>query len=287
VTYSIVARDPATGGFGVGVETHQPCVGGIVPWVRAGVGAVATQSFANINFGPQGLALMEEGLPAERALAAIIAGDDLASRRQVALIDGSGNPAVHTGEDCIPFASHVIGEGYSAQANMMTSAGVPEAMAAAFERKEGHLAERIMAALDAAQAAGGDIRGSQSAAILVREPGPRSATWDLRIDNSATPLEELRRLVQIRLAGYLLSPPNLTESTPLEVAMAAHAEASRLYPSDEQTFWFAMNGLVGMGEVERAVELLEPLFLRAPQWSELLRRLTLPNALPLKERFGL
>jgi len=287
MTYSIVACDPATGALGVGVQTHQPCVGAIVPWVKAGVGAVATQSFANINFGPQGLALMEEGLPAGRALAAVIAGDDMPGRRQVALLDNSGAAAVHTGEHCIPFAGHVIGEGYSAQANMMTNQGVPEAMAAAFERSTGHLAERIMAALDAVQAAGGDIRGSQSAAILVREPGPRASTWDLRADNSRTPLQDLRALLNIRLAGRLLSPPGLTEASPLEVALAAYQEASRLYPSDEQTFWFALNTLVAMGQVEKAVELLEPLFLRAPHWRELLRRLELPNALVLRPRFGL
>ena len=285
MTYSISARDAATGALGVGVQTHQPCVGAIVPWVKVGVGAVATQSFANINFGPQGLALMEEGLPAGRALAALLAGDDMPARRQVALIDDTGAAAVHTGADCIPFAGHVIGEGFSAQANMMTNEGVPEAMAAAFEAAQGHLAERIMAALEAAQAAGGDIRGSQSAAILVREPGPRASTWDLRIDNSATPLLDLRTLLNIRMAGRLLPSFTTPQSAPLEEALAAHAEASRLYPSDEQTFWFAVNGLVAMGHDDEAVHLLEPLFEKAPQWRELLHRLTLPGAVALQSRF--
>jgi uncharacterized Ntn-hydrolase superfamily protein len=254
--------------------------------VEVGVGAVATQSFANVNFGPQGLALLREGLPAGRALAALIAGDDLPGRRQVALIDDTGTAAVHTGKDCIPYAGHVVGEGFSAQANMMTSEGVPEAMASAFGASTGHLAERIMAALEAAQAAGGDIRGSQSAAILVREPGPRASTWDLRIDNSRAPLEDLRTLLNIRLAGRLLGRSRQGEAPSLEAVEAAYAEAAQLYPSDEQAFWFALDGLAAMGELDRAVALLEPLFARAPQWKELLRRLDLPNAVAIKGRFG-
>jgi uncharacterized Ntn-hydrolase superfamily protein len=287
MTYSIVARDPATGALGVGVQTHQPCVGAIVPWVKPGVGAVATQSFANINFGPQGLALLEEGLPAGRALSALVAGDDLPGRRQVAVIADGGSAAVHTGDDCIPFASHVIGATYSAQANMMTNEGVPEAMAATFEAATGHLAERIMAALEAAQDAGGDIRGSQSAAILVRERGPRASIWDLRADNSANPNAELRTLLNIRLAGALLSPANVTRDTPLDEAMARFRQAQALHPSDEQTFWFAVNSLTGMGQEPKAAELLGPLFERAPQWRELLRRLTLPGAVAIRPRLGL
>lgn len=284
MTYSIVARDTDTGALGVGVQTHQPAVGAIVPWVKFGVGAVATQSFANINFGPQGLALLETGLSAGSALAAIIAGDDMEYRRQVAIIDDTGTAAVHTGSDCIPFASHIVGEGFSAQANMMASEGVPEAMAAGYAAARGPLAVRILAALEAAQAAGGDIRGSQSAAILVREPGPLSSTWDLRIDNSRAPLEELRTLVNVRLAGQMLSQ-QITDSTPLEVAMAVYREASRLNPSDEQTFWFAVDTLMDLGCESEAIDMLEMLFLHGPQWRELLLRLTLPGAVALKPRF--
>ena len=287
MTYSIVARDPQTGALGVGVQTHQPCVGAIVPWVKVGVGAVATQSFANINFGPQGLALLESGLPAQRVLAALIAGDDMPARRQVAVIDGTGAAAVHTGSDCIPYAGQVVGEGFSAQANMMTNEGIPEAMAAAFTATPGQLAERIMAALEAAQAAGGDIRGSQSAAILVREPGPLAAIWDLRIDNSASPLADLRGLLNVRLAGQLVSLQAMPAGTELADAMKAYERAHELYPSDEQRFWFAVNTLTALGAPDDAVTMLEPLFLRAPQWKELLARLTLPGAVALKPRFGL
>ncbi len=285
MTYSIVARDQETGAFGVGVQTHQPCVGAIVPWAAPGVGAVATQSFANMNFGPQGLALLSHGLGAARTVAALVAGDDMPARRQVGVIDATGTAAVHTGKDCIPFASHVVRANFSAQANMMANEGVPEAMADAFELATGHLAERILAALEAAQATGGDIRGSQSAAILVREPGPLTAVWDLRIDNSPTPLSGLRELVQIRKAGLLLG--RLGPETPWAEVSARYGEARELYPSDEQTFWFAVNTLTARGQVDEAVAELQPLFAAAPQWRELLARLTLPGALLLKPRFGL
>lgn len=281
MTYSIVALDAQTGALGVGVQTHQPAVGAIVPWVKPGVGAVATQSFANINFGPRALALMEHGLPADRALAAIIASDDLPARRQVAVIDADGRAAVHTGDGCIPYASHVVGERFSAQANMMANEGVPEAMAAAFTATAGPLAVRIMAALEGGQAQGGDIRGSQSAAILVRAPGRLDYTWDLRIDNSSDPLGELRRLVNIRVAGSLIEA--VSTATPYEEAMAAYRQASSLYPSDEQTFWFALEALTAMGRADDAAALVRPVFERAPQWRELLRRLDLPGSAELRE----
>jgi uncharacterized Ntn-hydrolase superfamily protein len=283
MTYSIVAFEPGTGAFGVGVQTHQPCVGSIVPWVEPCVGAIATQSFANINFGPQGLAMLRTGLDAKRTLAALIAGDDMPGRRQVAVIDEAGTAAVHTGDECIPFAGHVAGTNFSTQANMMTSEGVPEAMAAAFEASSGYLAERIMAALDAGQAAGGDIRGSQSAAILVHLPGPRSATWDLRIDNSRQPLEELRALLNVRLAGATLGAI-APDAGPVELR-AAFERANALYPSDEQAFWFALNTLAARGFLDEAVRDLAALFARAPQWKELLRRLRLPGVEVVQAQF--
>jgi uncharacterized Ntn-hydrolase superfamily protein len=290
MTYSIVARDPESGALGVGVQTHQPAVGAIVPWVKPGVGAVATQSFANLAFGPQGLALMESGLPPERALAAMIAGDDMPGRRQVAVLAASGEVAVHTGGQCIPFAGHRIGEGYSVQANMMARDTVPDAMAAAFEGASGHLAERILAALDAAQAEGGDIRGSQSAAILVRSPSnPLDFQWDLRVDNDAQPLAKLRDLVNIRRAGAALgvvdeSHPSLPADAGerLRAFEAAFERANGHASSDEQTFWYAVRGLAPLGENERALELLAPVFERSPQWRELLMRLELEGIDGLK-----
>lgn len=286
MTYSIVAMDPLTGELGVGVETHQPAVGAIVPWVKPGVGAVATQSFANINFGPRGLALMESGLSPSKALAAILAPDDMVPMRQVALINATGESATHTGDGCIPYASHLQGENFSAQANMMANRGVPEAMASAFTSTSGPLAVRILAALDAAEAQGGDIRGSQSAAILVRGPGELDYTWDLRIDNSGAPLDDLRVLVNMRLARLELGDDDDAHKS-YDKADAAFNRARILDPSDEPLFWYASGQLVQLGRLEEGAELLRPLFERAPQWKELLIRLELPTAKRMREYLGL
>ena len=284
MTYSIVARDPETGELGVAVQTHQPAVGAIVPWVKAGVGAVATQSFANINFGPQLLALLETGLEAQPALNAVIAADSMPGRRQVAVIAANGESATHTGDACIPFAAHRAGPNYSVQANMMLTDRVPAAMAAAFEASAGPLALRLLVALQAAQTEGGDIRGCQSAAILVRGPGELSSTWDLRIDNDAEPLRKLSELVDIRRAGILMAAPQDGSAPDIEVLFARYEEAMLLAPSDEQTFWFGVRSLSAVGEVERALAVLEPLFARAPEWRELLHRLEMPEAEALKAR---
>ncbi|MGH2609253.1 MAG: DUF1028 domain-containing protein, partial [Tepidiformaceae bacterium] len=280
--------------LGVGVQTHQPGVGAIVPWIRPGVGAVATQSFVNIAFGPQGLALLESGLPPERALAAIVAGDDMPARRQVAILAADGSAAVHTGDNCIPYAGHRVGEGYSVQANMMLKDTVPDAMAGAFEAATGNLAQRILAALEAAQAEGGDIRGSQSAAILVRTPGHElDFHWDLRVDNDPKPLAKLRELVNIRLAGRVLELVTEGGSTlaedkaeRLKLYEAAFERADHLAPHDEQTFWYALSLAQRLGENERAMDLLDGVFARAPQWRELLMRLDWPDLAALKAAVG-
>ncbi|MEP7215702.1 MAG: DUF1028 domain-containing protein [Anaerolineaceae bacterium] len=284
MTYSIVARDPETGELGVAVQTHQPAVGAIVPWVKARVGAVATQSFANINFGPQLLALLETGLDAKSALTAVIAGDSMPGRRQLAVIAANGESATHTGGACIPFAGHRAGQNYSVQANMMLTDRVPAAMAAAFEVSSGPLALRLLRTLEAAQSEGGDIRGMQSSAILVRAPGSLSSTWDLRIDNDAEPLRKLSELVDIRRAGILLVPPQDGSRPDVGQMFARYEEAMLLAPSDEQTFWFGVRGLSAVGEVDRALAVLEPLLARAPEWRELLHRLELPEAEALKAR---
>jgi uncharacterized Ntn-hydrolase superfamily protein len=292
MTYSIVARDPESGDLGVGVQTHQPCVGAIVPWVRAGVGAIATQSFANPSFGPQGLALLENGLDPQHTLMALIAGDSDPEVRQFAIVDARGRVAVHTGGGCIPFAAHQTGDGYSVQANMMRSDTVPAAMAAAFEAATGHLASRILAALEAAQAEGGDIRGSQSAAILVRHStSADDFTWDIRVDNDPQPLARLRALVDIRVAGRILrlaaagAEVMADHEERLNVLRAGYLRAHEIAPSEEQTFWYAVRTLAPAGAMDEAAALLGPIFEKSPQWRELLLRLRMPGVEALQQRY--
>jgi uncharacterized Ntn-hydrolase superfamily protein len=203
-TYSIVARDPRTGQIGVAVQSHYFSVGSAVPWAEAGVGAVATQAFANIDYGPQGLTLMRQGLNAAQALEILLQQDEEREIRQVALVDARGNVAVHTGGRCIASAGHATGDNFSVQANMMVDDSIWPAMKHAYERAEGDLADRMIAALEAAQEAGGDIRGQQAAAILIVS-GEQQLPWhgrmfDLRVEDHPRPVEELKRLVSIRKA---------------------------------------------------------------------------------------
>src|SRR5262245_23641909 len=204
-TFSIVARDPATGDIGVAVQSHWFSVGSVVPWAEAGLGAVATQSFVDPSYGQLGLQLMRAGKSAPDALKALLAGDEARDVRQVAMIDAQGRVAAHTGQKNVPAAGHVVGKNYSVQANLMANDKVWPAMSRAFESTKGDLAERMLAALDAAQEAGGDIRGRQSAALIVVTGKPTGKPWadrvfDLRVDDSAEPLRELRRLVTLQRA---------------------------------------------------------------------------------------
>ncbi len=295
MTYSIVARDPDTGELGVGVQTHRPAVGAGVPWVEPGVGGIATQSMANVGFGPQALELLKNGLDAPLAMRAILAGDRTPEIRQVGIVDAQGKTASHTGESCIPAHGAVEGENFSTQANMMLNPGVPEAMAGAFTRSPGRLVDRILAAMEAAQSAGGDIRGMQSAAIKVmparsnldmpRVGVPPRGTWDFRTDNSANPNADLRRLIDIKSAEAMLVTDDAYAS--IEATRAAYSKAAALAHSDELDFWHAVRGLSGKFEAhEEAADVLEPLFSRAPQWLELLHRLPeLPKSSPLRTRF--
>jgi uncharacterized Ntn-hydrolase superfamily protein len=198
MTYSIVARDSNSGELGVAVQTHQPSVGALCPFVEGGVGAVATQSIVEPAYGPRGLEAMRNLEPATIALEGLLAADEQREIRQVAFVDAEGRVATHTGSRCIAHAGHVAGDGFSCQANMMRDPGVPEAMAAAFVASEGDLAHRLLDALDAAQGAGGDIRGMQSAAlIVVGIGGGVTDRLDRRVDDHAEPLVELRRLVDL------------------------------------------------------------------------------------------
>lgn len=275
MTYSIVARDIATGELGVAVQSHYFGVGRLCPFVRAGVGAVATQASVDPAYGPLGLDLMQAGKSPAEALAALVAGDEASSTRQVAMIDSTGAVAAHTGDNCIAEAAHHVGTSFSTQANMMTSPGVPEAMATAFTETTGDLVNRMLAALDAAEVAGGDIRGRQSAALLVTG-GERGGawgadrTWDLRVDDHPDPLVELRRLVTVKRAydGGFLAPGSSPES--VEAALAEVEQATGGNP--EMAFWAALS-LAQAGEMERARSYLARAAAVSENWAELLRRL--------------
>jgi len=285
-TYSIVARDPATGELGVAVQSHYFSVGPIVPWAEAGVGAVATQSLVRVEYGPEGLALMRAGASAQQALDSLVAADPHNEGRQVAMIDARGGVAVYTGPRCIPFAGHQTGGHYSCQANLMASEKVWPAMAAAFEKAQGDLAERLMQVLEAAEKEGGDIRGRQSAAILVVRGTPTGKPWqdrlfDLRVEDSPRPLEELRRLMRLRRAYRLEDEGDeFMAQKKLAEAQQSYEAAMKLAPEiAELKFWAA----VSMYPTERKAEALKifrELFARESQWADLVPRLAQVGLFP-------
>jgi uncharacterized Ntn-hydrolase superfamily protein len=285
-TYSIVARDPQTGQLGVAVQSHYFSVGSIVTWAEPGVGAVATQSFVRIDYGPEGLALMKQGYPADRALQELLAKDEQREVRQVAMVDSHGNVAVHTGSKCIAAAGHLVGEQFSVQANLMVDDAVWPAMKQAYEQAQGDLADRLMAALDAGQAAGGDIRGQQSAAILVVSGERTDRPWagrlfDLRVEDHPRPVEELKRLVRLRRAYMLndLSDELMAEGR-FDEAAQAMSKAIALAPDIvEMQFWAAV-GLFTAGREEQALSLFREVFAKEPVWVDLVPRLVPSGLLP-------
>ncbi len=285
-TYSIVARDADTGELGVAVQSNWFSVGSIVSWAESGVGAVATQSFVEPGYGPLGLELMRAGKNAEVTLAALLRADDNREVRQVAMVDSQGNVAAHTGANCIQFANQVTGDGYSCQANMMEKNTVPAAMARAFEATTGDLAERLMAALEAAQAEGGDIRGKQSAAMLVVSGTLSGAPWnqrlvDLRIEDHEGPLKELRRLLHLsRVYRHANHGDDLMTTNQIDAAMREYTRAMEMAPDNlEMTFWPAVT-LASIGRVDEALPLFSRVFKDDPRWAELLRRLPAAKLLP-------
>lgn len=278
-TYSIVARDPETGQLGVAVQSHWFSVGSLVPWAEAGVGAVATQSLVDPSYGPLGLELMRAGRSAPRALHGLLQADEHPEIRQVAMVDAEGRAVAHTGDGCIPESGHVVGEGYSVQANLMDRSTVPVAMAAAFDRAEGPLAERLLVALDAAQAEGGDIRGKQSAAILVVAGESTGRTWtdtlvDLRVEDHPTPLVELRRLLTLHRGYEHMNEGDLAvERGDVAAAEEAYAAAQEsLKGNPEASYWYAV-ALVNAGQFERGVEMFHQIFAKGENWRRLTPRL--------------
>jgi uncharacterized Ntn-hydrolase superfamily protein len=279
-TYSIVARDARTGQLGVAVQTHWFRVGTSVPWAQAGVGAVATQSFTNRSFGPRGLALMADGVAPGMALHQLISADPGEAVRQVALIDAAGSVAVHTGARCIDWAGHHVGDGYSVQANLMLNARVVPAMTAVFEASDGlPLAERLLLTLEAAQSVGGDIRGQQSAALKVVAAEASDAPWndtlvDLRVDDHADPLGELRRLHGVHRAyEHMNAGDAALEHDDMPAALREYAAARELLPGQvEVAFWNAFT-LATNGHRDEALPTFREVFEAEPRWVEVLRRL--------------
>jgi len=285
-TFSIVARDPATGELGAAVQTHWFNVGPRVIWAEAGVGAVATQSFTDPSYGVLGLDMMRAGKSAQQALTALIAGDDNEAVRQVGMIDANGVVANHTGAKAIPQHCRIAGENYSVQANLMWKPGVCAAMQQAFEKQGGDLAARMMAALDGAQAQGGDIRGMQSAALLVVEgakgtPAYVAQKFNLRVDDHPEPLEELRRLLTVaRAYRFMDEGDELFAERDIEGALEAYATAQSMDPDNhEMVFWAAVT-LVGAGDLDQARPLFERAFEMWPRWRELVPRLPTAGLLP-------
>jgi len=285
-TYSIVARDPASGELGVAVQSHWFSVGALVPWAEAGVGVVATQSFVEAGYGPRGLALMNSGLTAPDALAALLTADPGREVRQIAFLDARGNLKAHTGSRCIAAAGHHEGVGYSVQANMMLSDRVVPAMAKAFEASSGPLAGRLLAALEAAEAAGGDIRGRQAAALLVVRGESTGRPWadrlvDLRVEDHDQPVVELRRLLKVHQAYEEMNRGDLAvEKNDLAAAQRHYSAAAAILPDNlEIRYWQAVT-LATNGRLEEAAPLFREVFARDPNWIELTRRLPPSGVIP-------
>ncbi len=318
-TFSIVARDPVTGQIGVAVQSHWFAVGQVVPWAEAGVGAVATQSFVDPSYGPNGLALMRDGKSASFALSKLLQADKSADVRQVAMVDSEGHVAVWTGCKDIQAAGSAFGiradarkeyastedkgacsslvsarSSFVAQANLMSNDQVWPAMAKAYQEAKGDLAERMLAALDAAQAVGGDIRGRQSAAILIVEGKRQPAPWmgrifDLRVDDAAEPLKELRRLVALQRAYNHMNAGDLAvEHKDNEAALREYSAAEEIashtegvLPSRlaEMTYWHAV-ALVNMNRIDEALPLFRKVFAMDKNWATLTPHLPAAGLLP-------
>jgi uncharacterized Ntn-hydrolase superfamily protein len=285
-TYSIVAIDKETGEMGAAVQSHWFSVGSSVIWAESGVGAICTQSFIEASYGPLGLELMRAGKTAEEALTGLLRADKFEAVRQVAMIDNQGRLAAHTGKNCIPEAGHFIGNGFTCQANLMLKNTVWNAMAKAYESTQGELVDRLMAALEAAEAEGGDIRGKQSAAIIVVKGRSSGAWWkdriyDLRVEDNPTPLVELKRLIRLNKAYNFMNKGDerLTENK-VEEAMKSYTRAMEMYPDNaEMVFWPAVT-LASTGKVEESLPLFKKVFAMDSNWAVLVPRLPQVGQLP-------
>jgi len=279
-TYSIVARDSKTGEMGVGVQSHYFSVGSVVDWGASGVGVVATQSFVNKSFGLRGLELMKQGKTPEEALAMLLSDDDGENVRQVALLDAHGRVAVHTGSKCIKYAGHKTGDNFSVQANMMLKDTVWPAMARAFEKnKDIPLPERIIKTLEAAESEGGDIRGKQSAVILIVKGEPVENEWDdpfidIRVEDHPEPLEELNRLLKLRRAFEIMDKGDIAmEKGDEDLALKEFNSAREMCPNNiEMKYWTAVS-LANIKRFDEALQLFKEIFIIDNNWRILTERL--------------
>ena len=285
-TYSIVALDETTGELGVAVQSHWFSVGFLVPWAKAGVGAVATQSFVKVDYGPDGLQLMESGITAVDALKTLTSKDEGEAVRQVGMIDIKGNVAAHTGSRCIKYAGHIVGKNYSVQANMMANGTVPKAMAVAFEKTKGDLADRMMAALEAAEAEGGDIRGKQSAAMVIVSGEPSGVDWkdtklSLRIEDHPTPLIELKRLIRVHRAyQHANMGDHYMETEEIDKALIEYSKAAEYYPENAELPYWSAVALANGGRIEEALPVFQSVFERNPDLKTMTPRLVKSGLLP-------
>ena len=290
-TYSIVARDTTTGEMAVGVQSHWFSVGPLVAWGRSGVGVVATQSFVNPAYGPDGLDLMEQGLSAEEALTRLIEKDAGRAYRQVAFLDDTGSVSAFTGENCVEAAEHLTGKHFSVQANMMLNDKVVTAMAEAFMRYPDYpLAERVVEVLKAAQETGGDIRGKQSVALIVVGPDKTSKAWedkkvDLRVDDHEQPVKELERLLKVSRAYEHMNQGDLAvEAGDMEKALKEYGAAEQMFPENlEMKFWKAV-ALANNGRLEEARPIFKSVFAQNENWREMLTRLPASGLLSISEQ---
>lgn len=278
-TYSIVARDPETGEMGVAVQSHWFSVGSIVSWGEAGVGVIATQSFVNPSFGQRGLEMLKQGMTAQEVVDLLIESDEGRDFRQLAIVDAKGNSAAYTGSKCIPEAGHIVGDNYSVQANLMLSNLVWSEMSKAFESTDGPLAERLVAALEAAENVGGDIRGKQSAAILVVKGEATGKLWedryiDLRVEDNPDPISEIKRLLKVFRAYEHMNNGDLAvEKNDMKLAMDHYSAAMKMFPENlEMKYWTAVT-LVNTGQLDNALPLFKEIFSADDNWKKLTPRL--------------
>ena len=290
-TYSIVARDAETGEMAVGVQSHWFSVGTVVPWAKAGVGVIATQSFVNIEYGRQGIPLLAEGVAPEEVFVSVAEKDEGKAFRQVGILDAEGRSFAHTGEKNVEHASHITGENFSVQANMMKNEKVVPAMANAFEKYDDlPLAERVLEVLKAAQNVGGDIRGKQSAALIVvsgnkNEQEDLPYQIDLRVDDHQNPVKELDRLLKVKRGYELMNKADVAlERKDMDEALDLYKRAEKLMPDNlELQFWKGV-GLLNMGNTEKGFNVLEAVFEKNRDWQTLILRLPASGLLQVDNR---